>query len=948
MRFCKTNLALLLSSTAAIIALPTAALAQAQTSAAPANAADEVTEGEEIVVSGYRASLESAAAAKREATNFTESISAQDIGKFPDLNLAESLQRLPGIQISRDTSSGEGTQVRVRGLGPSFTRVTLNGTPITPATDGGIRGNTNGREVDLNLLPSELFNKLEVSKSAEADQLEGGVSSVNLRPASAFDKPGQHFYVAANSNYSSTAKKFGYGGTLIYSNTWDDFGVLIGAVGSKRYFDNTTYWSSNWTNANLNCPGCDNTQSNNFTFATTVPANSGNGLVAGTPLDLAALLALNPGLTGNQLTNAFIPRADRHSVLRGSTQRATGLISLDWRPGDDLEFSLSGMLNKTETNFRKSNSNWYVRSSSPAVTGGMVPIGVTVDANNVIRSGRFANSNFFSIQEDTFEDSYFWHINPTLTWRPGDNAEIKLNTYYSEAQMKRLDPQLWVTTLLNRGITATYAYPEGQSNPTVSFDVDLANPNSGLWTWENNSMRDEKRDTSSKGAILDFGYNVTPDFKVSVGGAYDETNRSIDGRVIGVNAQLFAQIPQAQIANYLQTVSSQGVPNAGYNAFVAVDVDRVLANTNLLQLLNAAPQSTRTAQGANTGDVQEKVKSAYLQFAGKADLLGRDLRVNGGIRYVHTDQLTSGLINLGGVFSTLDRKSNYDAWLPSLNVSYEPADNVILRAAASRTMTRANPQQILPGTVISDATVQNANSGNPNLTPFFSSNYDVGLEYYIGRSGYIAVNGFMKRVTGFPTVVSRVVPFGDLGIPIASLLPFQQTAVNAAGGLAAPVNVSQPVNTEVVKLKGFEAAWVQPLDFLIKGTGFNASFTYVSDGDTNVPTAISPRIYNLVAYYENDAFEARVSWVKQSERLLAGAPTNGFRNFVTKEAGRSQVDVTAAYTFKLGGRDLRVSVDGINIFNKRIDSFITDGTVKLPIELNNAGSQYRLEISMNF
>lgn len=954
--YARVSLALLMGSTCLIGLSAQTALAQANpaqtapvTTASTAVPQDEASTVDEIIVTGYRRSLQNAAAARRAATNFTEFVTAEDIGKFPDLNLAESLQRVPGVQIARDSSSGEGTQVRIRGLGPSFTRVLLNGTPLNPATDGGVLANSNGREVDLNLLPTELFSSLEVSKSAQANQLEGGLSVVNLRPARAFDNPGQQFYVAASSNYSTYADEAGYGASAIYSNTWGNIGLVAGIVANERFFDNSAYWSSNWTNANLACPGCDNTQSNQFTFATSVPANSGNGLVTGTPIILATLLQLNPGVTGNQLTNGFLPRADRHSILVGGTERTTGLVSLEWRATDDLTLSFTAMGNLTDTSFDKANSNWYVRSSAPNVTGGMVPIGLVIDSTNVVRSGRFANSNFFSIQEDTDDESTFYHLNPTLVWNATDQLEVRLNAHYSRSELKRRYTQLWVTTLLNRGITATYDYAVGQEAPRVSFDFDVANPNSGIWTWEANSLTRESRDTSSEGVTLDLNYDFTPDLRVSAGVAYDDSGRSILAYQTAVTAALFSQIPQNQISNFLTVVSpGRALPNEGYSDFVTVDTDRVLASTNLLDLLNAAPLSLRTALGTNVGEVNEAVTAGYLQVTGRTELFSRDLRFDAGTRYVQTDQSVSGPINLGGVISFQGRESDYDEWLPSANLAYEVMDDLIVRAAASRTMTRPNPQQILPGTVITDATVQNATAGNPDLEPFFSENLDLGIEYYFGGSGYVSLNGFTKEVTGFPTTRASTVPFGDLGIAINSLLPFQQTAVNSAGGLTAPVIVSRPVNSEIVELTGFEAAWSQPLDFIMEGLGFNASYTYISDGDTIVPTAISPRIYNFIAYYDSESFDVRLSWVKQAERLLAGGPTSGFRDMVQKEAERSQIDISASYNFSVAGREARLSFDGVNITEERTDVFITDGTVRLPLTLNDPGAQYRLELSLNF
>ena len=945
------TLAILLGSTCL---LSIGVSAQAQTDATPRadepvpTAQDVPDTVEEIIVTGYRRSLQNAAASKRQSTNFTEAVFAEDIGKFPDLNLAESLQRVPGVQISRDGQTGEGTQVRVRGLGPSFTRILLNGNPINPATDGGTDDNSNGREVDLNLFPSELFTKLEISKTPIASQLEGGLSVVNLRPAHAFDNEGTHGYFATNGSYSTTAEDFGYGGSFVVSKTWDKFGILLGGVANRRVFSNTGYWSSGWTNANLACAGCDNTQSNLFTFATTVPVNTGNGLVTGTPITVGTLLALNPGVTANQLTNGYLPRADRHELLEGATERGSALLSMEWRPTDDLSLALDVVGNKTSNVFDRYNSNWYVRSSSPAATGGMVPIGLTIDSNNVVTGGRFANSNFFVTQRHMVEDSYFYQVNPTLAWNVTDQLKLSLSAYVGEGEQKRSAPTLWITTRLNQGINATYAYNPGDDATTVSFDFDVADPTSGIWTWENESVQREVRNTESDGVHTDLAFELNSDHSFGFGVAYDRSFRGIRSYSQDVTAALRTQIPQAQIASYLTTVTPASLPNQGYQTFVAVNRGALLAATNLEALEASAPLVQRTILGTSIGDVEEKTTGAYLTYAGRYDLFDRDLRVNGGVRYVTTDQLVNGPVTLGGVLQFQEVSSSYDAWLPTLNVAFNATDKLVLRAAASRTMTRASPQDILPGTNVTDSAGQAARTGNPDLEPYFSDNYDIGAEYYFGGSGYVALGLFQKNVEGFTTVINTNGVFSDLGVDINSLYSYQRDAIIANGGANAPVVITRPVNTDTVKLKGLEATWVQPLDFIMDGIGFNASATFVEDGDTTIPTGISPRIYNLIGYYDSEAFSFRVSWVYQAAQLIAAAPQYSYTNGTLKLEERSQVDVSAGYNFTVGQRDVRLSLDATNIFEEETKQVFVDGDVTLPLKTLFSGAQYRLELSARF
>ena len=174
-----------------------AAPSQADATGQSATAADNgLGATDEIIVTGIRGSLQSATNAKRNAVAFGDSIFAEDIGKLPATNLAETLNRIPGVRLNRDIT-GEGVQVAIRGLGPSFSKVLLNNTQIAIASDGGTNGTGGGnREVDLDFFPSELFTRLDVLKSPVASTLEGGIAgTVNLRNARPFDNPGTHLTV---------------------------------------------------------------------------------------------------------------------------------------------------------------------------------------------------------------------------------------------------------------------------------------------------------------------------------------------------------------------------------------------------------------------------------------------------------------------------------------------------------------------------------------------------------------------------------------------------------------------------------------------------------------------------------------------------------------------------------------------------------------------------------
>ncbi|MFN3798874.1 MAG: TonB-dependent receptor plug domain-containing protein, partial [Sphingobium yanoikuyae] len=257
------NIRAALFAASAFGALGLAQAAAAQDTAAPAEtaAAPQDSETADIVVTGIRASLESATNAKKNAVAFGDSIFAEDIGKLPATNLAETLNRMPGVRLNRDIN-GEGTQVAIRGLGPSFTRVLLNGSQLQVASDGGTNGGSANREVDLDFFPSELFTRLDLAKSPSPSTLEGGIAgTVNLRNARPFDKEGTHVTVVAQGQYTDNNDKFSPRGAIVASHTTDTFGILVGVAGVKTKTRVDGFESVGWTDGNL---GTGDAGGNNF------------------------------------------------------------------------------------------------------------------------------------------------------------------------------------------------------------------------------------------------------------------------------------------------------------------------------------------------------------------------------------------------------------------------------------------------------------------------------------------------------------------------------------------------------------------------------------------------------------------------------------------------------------------------------------------------------------
>lgn len=891
----------------------------------------------DIVVTGIRGSLQSATNAKKGAIAFGDSIFAEDIGKLPATNLAETLNRMPGVRLNRDIN-GEGTQVAIRGLGPSFTRVLLNGSQLQVASDGGTNGGSANREVDLDFFPSELFTRLDLAKSPSPSTLEGGIAgTVNLRNARPFDKPGTHVTVVAQGQYTDSNDKISPRGAIVASHTTDTFGILLGVAGVKTKTRVDGFETLGWTDGNL---GAGDPGGNNFSYASVVPRNAGHGLVAGQPVDVVA----TSGLTRSQLSTALIPRLGRQALTEGDRSRISALAALEWRPSDELHFALDGLWAKSKRNYDRLIMNWQVRNSGPGTsaqsTGGMIPIGLTLDDNGVVTSGTFANSSFFLEASQFKQTTRFWNVNPSVSWKPSDMLKVDLSANWSKSRFFREQPTWAFQTRPQSGVDVYFDNTGQGDYPAITTNVDLNNPNNGLWEWYRQNVALVRRTTETRGAHLDVMYGDEM-FNVKVGAAYDRAQRTIRAYDNSPAYQLSVcgagctgatgSIPTSAIPGFLSPGSTTNFGhlasgNIGFTQFIRPDFGAIQQATNYASFRDGAPETRGAVTGGATGDMDEKVIGAYFELNGVTTIAGRDLHINTGMRYAHTKQFVIGPSQIGTTIVDITSQSTYENFLPSINLTYDVMDNVKLRASASRTMTRPDASQILPGVTFSDPSALVASAGNPDLQPYTSDNYDIGGEIYTGGIGYVGVSAFMKNIQGFTVTRSQEVTFGSLNIPFESLIATQQNALNdrslQTGVPVAnlPVTVNRPINLSDLKIKGLEVTWVQPLDFLVKGIGFSANGTYLDQSSSSglVATGVSKYSYNLQGFYENGGLSISLNYVWNDDAIAVNRPQNGIQNASLRSEARGQFDLSAGYQLPFFNKALRLTVDALNITNEPI------------------------------
>jgi TonB-dependent receptor len=943
----------------------------------PARDSEEI---EEVVVTGFRASLQNSVAAKRENIAFTDSVFAEDIGKFPDLNLAESLQRIPGVQITRDVS-GEGASVAVRGLGRDFTMITLNGAPVETASDSNIDGVSQGRGVDLVLFPTELFRQLTVSKTPTAQQLEGAVAAnVDLRVARPFDNKGFHFNYTAKGNFQEAGKDWSPRLGLYASNTWEtgigELGVLAGVAYSDRKYRSDGFNTIGFTTVALGarCPttqaGCNTLNqttggygNSSQAWASTVPAGynfGANGSTAGGPLTVCGPGSTPGGTSGlscNQLSFAIWPRLARPDSLVGERETRSGILSVQWAPSENFSFYFDSLYSEADHAYERNDLNLAVRS-----TNTNVPVNVQMNDDNVVTSATIANPQWLNENRPYQEDTDFINLNTGMDWKIGEKFTVGTSFNYNHSDWFRSTNTYLFNSNLGSGITVDLQ-SNGDGVIKVTPSRDLNNLN--FWIWNALRIQPVQRELWQKGGRVDFEYAFADAFKLGAGFNRDKFHREITNWDVtscasdGGNANSLGGIecanalardgianakvavPNAQLANFLRTwTHGELYSTSDFN--VGTNNGWALPNYQLLdpavnvkyfeQTLGVGLAGGIYVAGYNPRVLDEQTDGMFVQANGQLEMLG-SLRYNAGVRRIETDQFVSGYVTVntpsGAVRQLQVAESTYDKYLPSVNVASDLGHGLVLRLAGSRTMTRPQPGDIAPNESLS-VNGDVFTRGNPDLAPYFSDNYDLGLEWYFGESGLgvVALNGWQKKLEGFTSIVSVTVPFSSLGIDYSTLPIATQTGLTNAGQgnpQNAPVRVDQRQNTsELITLKGVELTYVQPLDFLLKGAGVSLNYTHISQSSSgglpNVPssavTGLSPYTYNVTAFYENFGFSGRLSYaVRDAYVAFLGNNENNIQgdNYAQKSG---YLDASLNYKLPFS-KNVSISLEAQNITNEQ-------------------------------
>ena len=923
---------LALSSAAAVLA---AADARAQDAAADPAAASVPAQDEgaanEIVVKGFRASLNSALNLKRNETATIDAIKAEDIAEFPDLNLAESLQRIPGVAISR--VNGEGRNISIRGLGPEYSRVRINGMEAIGTTGGtdNSGGVNRGRGFDFNIFSSDLFNSLAVRKTATADVEEGSLGgTVDLQTARPFDYRKPTAVVQAAASYNDLARKARPRvSTLLTTSTADGrFGVLLSVAYEERALVEEGANITRWTYGGFN---------NGFNTASTLPGYT--------------IAQINDSNPATALYHPRIPGLVSYAIEQ---KRLGTALGVQFQPSEKTLISIDGLYSRLDGT--RQEAQFQAISFSRSGTGKpqtIIRSGI-VDANRNIISGTFDNVDLRTQARYDKLVTDFYQLTGTLDQKIGESLKFGAVVGYSSSQFRN---PVQTTVTIDAANTNGFYYDFSTRFPTIRPGVDVSSAATFAFTNGTSEVRIRPQtvDNSFTNAKGFLEWTTAPELKLKAGVDWRRFDYSSTEQRRLQGETVVTTLTAAQLAPLTTVFSGFG---RGLNVPAGTPTAWVVPNLAAFQAyLNTYSNPTyaiggienATARGSFVTVREEDLGAWGMMEFNFADA-GIPIRGDAGLRYVKTDQFSTGYASQGSTVNLVGADRSYANWLPSANLVVDVRDNLMVRFAAARTIARAGIGSLTPG---GNLNVSGGNrtfsSGNPDLKPTRSTNLDASIEWYPMRGAIYAVSVFQKDIGTFVQTLSTTVPFGDLGLP-ASLLN---------GTTASPTDafiVSQPVNSKGGLLRGLEVNVQQPLSFLpgfLSNFGVLANYTYVSSdieyltsasGATTVKApllGLSKHAANGTLYFETKKFSIRGSVAYRSKYLTAVPGTEG--NSYNGTNATTNIDAQVSYNIT---DKFKVSLEMINLTDELNDQFV-DATNRLNV-LTHSGRQFVLGARLAF
>lgn len=952
--------------------------------AGAANAQEEGTVLEEIVVTGIKGSLRSAAGIKQDASGLVDAITAEELGKFPDQNVAESLQRVPGVAIARGRG-GDGRFITIRGVGEEFNAVTYNGRLL--ATENI------GREFSFDNIASELVSKVEVFKSSETRLGDGSIGGrVDVVSAKPFD-------------FDDTQVAFSVAG--LRDEFADDTGGRASGVFSTVNEDGTLGFlgSVNYTKRDFRVDVAESIDSFSIPL---YQLSSGEIRGIGNPSNVPVGAQ---GIGSGDYSSASFATA------REERERIGGTLALQFRPSDNFE----GIVDLLYTEF-KSPGQYFASAHYPCPGCVTSLNNVQVASNGVLTGYDYLqsselNSRFTEVDTQTMQLGF------NGDWQVNDNLNLNFDVAWSEAEGQRdnnisgsgsgsfyvIGTPVPALNIFNysggevgdfASLVAPYdpAFPRGL-NANVSPDgrVPLSALNAEIGAggaprqYRGHFTRDSINDIKDTvvGLKMDGEYLLSDTSSIQFGFDYtdrEKSNQAADNRdrwcnffcgstafsLRGIDPALYdamfqsfpvndflrdagANVPNnfpiftrdglrdlyAQLNQGDPILNAEGIPEGmdGNPSAVTRTIDfSAVANTSGADILTAI------ARPDQSNIIEEEVTGFYSQLNFSGELGDYPYRANAGVRVVRTKLSSSGAINVitnivqlvptapDQVFTfsndtPISFSNTYTDVLPSFNFALDISDELVFRTGFAQTISRPTLSNLTTVQAVSSTNLstESITAGNPNLEPTRSNNFDLSLEYY-----------------GDNITASAAVFYKDISDTVANVVT--QEVVGAGQPWGRSFNFTRPTNNDSAELKGVELSFVQ---FFDSGFGYQGNLTLVdseavtADGKVSTLENVSDLTYNLSGFYETDKMSVRLSYNFRDDYVREISGLQG-RTETVDDYG--QIDLTASYNLN---DNLTFFVEGVNLTDE--DEFVFfDGKRNYLRYYEERGARYNIGVRGSF
>ncbi|MFD1620765.1 TonB-dependent receptor [Thalassotalea marina] len=812
---------------------------------------------EKIQIRGIRGSIVKSMNTKRYSDSVVDAITAEEIGKFPDKNVAESLQRITGVSLNR--VQGEGERVGVRGTAPSQNRTYINGQNIASA-DWWISSQPN-RGFNYTLLPSEIVSSLEVHKSPQADHDEGSLGgSINIKTHSPLETQDQKFVGTAQLQHSDTSGETDPQVSLFYNwiNDSADLGMLFSLTRHERSLRRDGLESWGWAERNFNIDE--------------------QGALQQTDDDNA------------DLTDIWSPGGGGSATFTQRRILSSALWLVQFQPSVDWNIELNTLYSELDAD--NSNQNFLWQPSSVYGRGGKI-------LDYQIKDNTLAYAKYSQVPENN-ETGIPFNTAMEAIWR---TSQIKTSLIHLNVEH---DNDYWHNQYqigVTRASGGTSKDFTSQWSANSEFSVDLNSPQDihtqyqisplAGENWQVSEVRKDAQDSTDKEffAQADFEYQWDQAFfqSIKMGLKYKKhvrdfiRYRSKNGDYNGLAGDLSWTLADFQGKFPKDYLSGVGSENTLKN-YAFVDI----------RSLNKAFNTLTFVQGEEKPSSFDISEQSYAGYA-KANFSGEYYRGNFGLRVVHTQQDSGAFqqtteIDIYDEYQWSTHNENYTDVLPSVNLAIDLTEDLVMRASASKVMSRPEYHHLMPSTNYNVTQAQGA-GGNPELEPFRATNFDVGFEWYFDQAALFSIAAFHKDVKSFIDIKRSIENYENIDMVI-----------------------NRPVNGSGGTIYGVELNLQQELFY---GFGLIANYTFVqgerkdlnTGKDIDIP-GNSEHSFNVTGYFENDWVSSRLSYNFRTEWAT------GIGEQINDDYGQWDVNLS----FKLNAHTSLV-FEGINLANEHIYTY---------------------------